>query len=226
MSTLLMLAVLSAPPTSTSKSDVKVKATSRRFHVIEKDVRNALRTEALARKPKAKKDALLTIIKLYTELKKDKRLESSPTLQTNQKKLLVRMQRIKRKVLAKKGKTRRPSKRRRSLSQRQNDHWNRISAAADDSLASLLSLSTISLGGPSQVFAAAQSGRRGGAAADDGDELVSLIESVIAPDFWDTNGGPGSIRYYKPLHALVVRATSEMHHSLGGVLKGLRKAGN
>ena len=231
MSTLLILAVLSAPPAATSKSTAKKDASKpRRYHLIEKDVRNTLRAEAIARKPAQKKAALLTIIKLYKELKADPRLETSPTLQTNQKKLFVRMSRIKRKIVAKQRKKRgrvprRNRRSRKSLSQIQNEQkWQRISKEADQSLASVLSLSSFSLGGPSQVFAATQ--KRGGAAADDGQELVELIESVIAPDFWDTNGGPGSIRYYQPLHALVVRATSEMHHSIGTTLKQLRKVSN
>jgi len=60
---------------------------------------------------------------------------------------------------------------------------------------------------------------------DYGPSLVALIERTIAPEFWDTNGGPGSIVYYQPLMCLVVRATSEIHHLIGGATGALRAAG-
>jgi hypothetical protein len=60
---------------------------------------------------------------------------------------------------------------------------------------------------------------------DHGQALVDLIERTISPDIWDTNGGPASIVYFAPLKVLVVRATSEVHESVGGVLGGLRQAG-
>ena len=65
----------------------------------------------------------------------------------------------------------------------------------------------------------------GGANGDYGDDLVQLIQRTVKPDFWDVNGGPGSIYFYRPLNALVIRATSEVHRDLGGALDGLRKAG-
>jgi hypothetical protein len=70
-------------------------------------------------------------------------------------------------------------------------------------------------------------GARGGRAGppDWGAALVSLIERTIAPDFWDVHGGPGTIVYYRPLHALVVRATDDVHGRVGRVLTDLRAAG-
>ena len=53
--------------------------------------------------------------------------------------------------------------------------------------------------------------------------LIELIQSTIAPESWQVNGGQGSIRYYSLYHALVVRQTAEVHHQLGGGLKQLRK---
>jgi hypothetical protein len=65
---------------------------------------------------------------------------------------------------------------------------------------------------------------RGGAAADDsGPELVELIQTVIAPQSWAVHGGPGTMRYYRPLRVLVIRQTSEVHEQLGGVLRQMRK---
>ena len=59
---------------------------------------------------------------------------------------------------------------------------------------------------------------------DNGQELVDLIQSVIAPGSWDINGGPGSIYYWQPFHALVVRQTGEVHEEIGGMLEQLEKA--
>jgi len=66
----------------------------------------------------------------------------------------------------------------------------------------------------------------GGANEDHGEELVELIQTVIAPQSWDVAGGPGSIYYWKQLHVLVVRQTSEVHGEMGDVLGQLRRAGN
>jgi hypothetical protein len=59
-------------------------------------------------------------------------------------------------------------------------------------------------------------------AADTGQELVELIEATISPGSWDTQGGPGTIRYFSPLRVIVVRQTSEVHEQLGDLLPRLR----
>jgi hypothetical protein len=61
------------------------------------------------------------------------------------------------------------------------------------------------------------------AASANGQALVDLIQATIAPDTWDIRGGPGTIIYYNPLRALVVRQTGEVHDNLGDLLGGLRK---
>ena len=92
--------------------------------------------------------------------------------------------------------------------------------AASDSLAASLLLMDASLGAPSTLLA------RGGRAgpADHGQELVDLIERTINPNFWDTNGGPGTIVYYAPLQCIVVRASGTIHERIGGAIGGLRAA--
>jgi|GEM_PF-1530494 len=57
----------------------------------------------------------------------------------------------------------------------------------------------------------------GGAAQRQAAELIDLIRTTIRPDHWDINGGPGSIGYYAPFHALVVTASSEVHWMIGGL---------
>jgi hypothetical protein len=66
-------------------------------------------------------------------------------------------------------------------------------------------------------------GAGGGAAVDHGMALVELIQRTISPDFWDVNGGPGTIVYYRQWHALVIRATPEIHRQIGGAIGQARK---
>ena len=91
-------------------------------------------------------------------------------------------------------------------------------------MADHFSLVGYSMGGAAHLFA---NGRGGGAAVgpDWGQDLVELIERTIQPDFWEVNGGPGSIYYFRSLHALVVRATGEVHEKIGGAVGALRRAG-
>ena len=74
------------------------------------------------------------------------------------------------------------------------------------------------LGGPGGA-----AGGGAGGLEDDGEELVELIQTVISPDHWDVNGGPGSIVYYGGLHVLIVRASGDVHGDLGNVLENLRE---
>ncbi len=60
---------------------------------------------------------------------------------------------------------------------------------------------------------------------DYGQHLVDLIQKTIAPSTWDVNGGLGSIYYWRPGRALVVRQTGEVHDNMGGVLDQLRRVG-
>jgi hypothetical protein len=61
-------------------------------------------------------------------------------------------------------------------------------------------------------------GGAGGQGDDLSDELIELIQDSIAPDTWDVRGGQGSIRYYRPNPALIIRQTSEVHGNVGDVL--------
>ena len=50
-----------------------------------------------------------------------------------------------------------------------------------------------------------------GPPGDNGPALVALIEKTIDPQFWRSNGGPGTIHYYSPSGVLVIRASQEVH---------------
>jgi hypothetical protein len=58
---------------------------------------------------------------------------------------------------------------------------------------------------------------------DAGEELVELIRKTIAPSSWDVNGGLGTIHYWRPGRALVVRASDDVHEQIGGVLGQLHQ---
>ncbi len=69
---------------------------------------------------------------------------------------------------------------------------------------------------------------RGGAAMqmpDHGELLVELIQTVIRPETWDINGGTGTIYYWYPGRALVIRQMDEVHEDIADVLGQLRRAG-
>ena len=61
-----------------------------------------------------------------------------------------------------------------------------------------------------------------GGIPDTGWELVELIQRIIAPDFWDSRGGPGSIRYFAMRKVLVIRATTDVHEQVRDLLTALR----
>ena len=95
------------------------------------------------------------------------------------------------------------------------------SVAAADSLAESLAMLDQSQGGPGYLFGF------GGRA---GPPILARIWSISSSrrstrPFGDTNGGPGTIVYYAPLRCIVVRATSEVHGNVGGLVGGLRAAG-
>ena len=68
----------------------------------------------------------------------------------------------------------------------------------------------------------AQGANAPGPLPDTGWELVELIQRVVAPDFWDSRGGPGTIRYFAMRRVLVVRATSDVHEQIRDLLMALR----
>ncbi len=63
------------------------------------------------------------------------------------------------------------------------------------------------------------------ARADYGQALVDLIQRTIAPSTWEVNGGLGSIYYWQPGRALVIRQTGDVHEQLGDALDQLGRAG-
>ena len=65
--------------------------------------------------------------------------------------------------------------------------------------------------------------RLGGGEQRNVKDLITLIETTIAPDSWESRGGNGSISYFSTLKVLVVRQTAAVHRQVGGLLEGGRK---
>ncbi len=219
MMTITLVLVMAAADSGSTAADAPAVAL-RRYHEIERDMTEALRSEVRAPTPAARAEAVRRMCELYRELAADSRLETSDELKSYKAKLWSRMTRVKRELeqrvarQAGEARGRAPSE---AESQAIQD------AAA--SLAAQMSYSNYTLGGPAYVLAHSGAAFGGGAVNDHAQELIDLIQRTISPNFWDVSGGPGSMFYYRPLMALVVRATSEVHGDVGGLLGALRRAG-
>ncbi len=58
----------------------------------------------------------------------------------------------------------------------------------------------------------------------DFDTLIATIESTVAPDSWDTVGGPGAIDVFLPVPTLVLAQMQDVHDEIGALLTKLRRA--
>lgn len=59
---------------------------------------------------------------------------------------------------------------------------------------------------------------------DNGEDLAEVIQTTIAPSTWERNGGYGSIYYWRPGRALVIRQTDEVHGQLVDLMEQLERA--
>ncbi len=227
MSALLLAMVLSAGPNDLADSRSNsgtAQSDARPYHEISADVRDAMKREALAENEAEQFTAIRDMAALYLELKHDPRLNEAPTLQQYKAKLWSRLTRVKKQL------QRDIDRQNRELGRTAEEIDAELLARqqADETAASLaqqLSLVSYSMGGPGKLFAETGGGFGGAPVPDNGQALVELIQTIIQPDFWDVNGGPGSIVYYAPLKVLVVRATHEIHRQLGGGIGKIRAAG-
>lgn len=216
---ILLLTVFAADGPDLGATDTR--PAPRRYHEINKDMRTWLRREAVAKSKPERAEAVFELTELYQELRRDPRLEDSDTLTAYKNKLWGRLIRVKRDIERELSQARR----KRPAQPKPTDQQQAVADVTTAGVADALLLLGYSTGGPAQLLNDVRGSHGGRAIPDYGPDLVSLIESTIAPSFWDVHGGPGSIVYYKPLHAIVVRATGEVHREIGGVLGGLRAAG-
>ena len=196
----------------------KEQVTARRYHEINRDLRALLREQATAKTPGQQTLVIHKLVRLYGEICQHPDLATSDTLKSYRVKLRGRLLRIQQELerdIARQEK-------RSGQTAAGGISSARLVDAATKAMADQLSLIGYSLGGPGKVFS--QGGAMG--PPDYGPALVELIQRTIAPGFWDVNGGPGTIVYYAPLRALVVRATGEIQGNVRGALGGLRRAGN
>jgi hypothetical protein len=218
MGTIALLVTLAAVHDEPrSEAHATKQETGHSFHELAEAAHAALRAEATASDTAQRREAIDSQIALHREIVGDPRLETSPFLERLRGKIVSRLRRVKRDV------------------QRDLD---RSSTSDKQAVAAADRIATIDGGASSVAAQIANAGRAaaapaafrpaGGVAlvgpnrADNGAELVRLIERTISPAIWDVNGGPATIVYFGPLHVLVVRAPSEVHHSLGPLLGGLR----
>lgn len=217
----IAVVLLSAPVNESSQVD-PIAQDLRPYHEISEDITDLIRREATAKTDAARIAAIEEMTSLYSELKHDPRLADAPTLFRYKTKLWSRLSKINKDL---KREIAREKKRAALRREAPVTEQQQIYEQAGQSLAAQMALASYSMGGPAEILARTGSGYGGGTVRDYGERLVELIERTIAPDFWDTNGGPGAIFYYEPLRVIVVRATSEVHYKIGGGVRALRDAG-
>ncbi|TWU23120.1 hypothetical protein Pla52o_26550 [Novipirellula galeiformis] len=183
-----------------------------------------LTAHATAREPEASESALTALCDFYVLMHRDPRYATSGMLRGDAAKVRHRLiktaHRLKHRLL--RADVPRPD----SLSSKVDDMLQ--STARDFETGTLKRLSdldrlhtdTATEGGslPSDTI---QGGEGGGAAIDNGWQLVELIERIVSPDFWDSRGGVGTIQYYAMRRVLVVRATSDVHEQIRDLLISL-----
>lgn len=207
---ILTLAILAGEPNDIGPSRIQ------RAQQLRNAVRAAMRAERTAETDAARGEAIHEMALLYGEV-----IEGSDLTQEEQLRLKAllwsRLTRIKRDL-----QRQRPGGA--PAGDPADSPGERLNLVAH-AQAAQLELATATLGGGAEL--SLRGGAFGGGAVTDdyGEELVDLIERTIAPDTWDTNGGPGSIVYWPQMKVLVVRATEGVHGDLGGLLDGLRRAG-
>ena len=201
----------------------------RPFHEIDRELTIALRQESVAKSLTERGAAVRTIAGLFTELDRDPRLLTSPTLQEHRARARGRLVNVQKTLLRDIAKAEKQSKRGRSKTLVSHADSVLLAASADAeqrelaaALAAEVSLAGYATGGPAPFFQAAHGG---GAVGDYGEELVDLITRTIFPDKWEANGGANTIVYYRPLMCLVVTATGTTHRGVEDLLDGLRAAG-
>ena len=192
-------------------------------------MRGLLRAQARAKTDLESCRLVQQMCSLFREVVRHPRWESSDRLMAYKAQLSARLRKVSQRLQS-------------QLSRRQREAFRWAyepdMLAATDRFAKELQWMGATLGGPAQLvtLALGLSGASsvstspaldgaGGAAVNDAQQLIELIQRTIMPEFWDRNGGPGTIIYYAPVHALVVRATRGVHQRLGGLLQGARRDG-
>lgn len=191
---------------------------ARRFHEIDRDIMVAIRQANAAKSDDERALAVYDLVDLHREIVGHPRFVESDVLKEYRNRVASPLIRIRTEL----------SKRKRDL---RPSGVPSESQKVREALGEQMSLTAHSLGGPLQMLLAGRprtesstnKGHAGGAGRADGQSLIDLIQRTIRPEFWDVNGGPGSMVYWDAWHCLVVRATAEVHHQIGGLNGALRQ---
>lgn len=182
---------------------------------IDRDISAFLRNEALAETEFSRAAAIRDLCTLAIEVRFHPRFESSLMMQTLKNRICSRLEKI----------AQRTARRNQDRGLADNEVLLgdvEQQPDVDLLLADHLQLSGFSSGGPLSFFSQTHGANGGGIIDSNADDLIRLIQSTIDPSFWDVNGGVGTIVFYRPLNALVIRATEEVHYKIGGSLGQLR----
>jgi hypothetical protein len=191
---------------SASSPSAETKA-AREPAAIRREVSELLKADNSNPDDEVRAKQVRRMCEVYLEVVGDERFLTSPTFQQQKAKLYTRLLRI------------RDELKRRSHMENRGREADQAQRELAGSLAAHLQLASQTLGGPATVF----EGASGGGAVADPDPLIDLITETINPSHWNVNGGPGSIKFYGPALALVVRASSEVQGRVGDVIGGLRE---
>jgi hypothetical protein len=172
---------------------------------LRQETRELLREEAIASSVASKEAAVHALCDWYVVLRSDQSYEASDMLQGDAAKVRRRLLSIARS---------RESQLKRDRVPRPDE----ISSQVDAAIRSALSEETT----VSDLLESSKTGMAPGGLADDGWQLVELIQRIVSPDFWEPTGGPGAIRYFAMRRVLVVRATSDVHEQIKDLLTALR----
>jgi len=197
----------------------------RRFQEIKQDLRAFSKHAQQATAVEQHAQAVFDLCVLYCEIRLDPRFATSSTLQGYANRINYRLnhtrQQLMRASRKRQARSGRDAEARRRAGDRPGDRKFSDGQLAELAIPHLSLLMNHSTGGPAWVIDSTN-GRFGGILQANADDLISLIEDILHPDTWATNGGPGTIRYWSPGMVLVVRATTEVHEDLERFLNMLK----
>ncbi|TWU01220.1 hypothetical protein Pla52n_45920 [Stieleria varia] len=190
--------------------------------LLRQETSRLLREQATAKESSANARALESLCDLYAVLRTDTRYGESEMLQQDAAKIRRRLLTVARDE---------SNRLQRNGVPKQDTLATQVDRAIGDALAKHRSASSQSTDPDAKSNSDSQSGsgsdpQQGAFAAgmmNNGWELIELIQRTVQPDFWDTQGGPGSIGYFAMRRVLVVRATSDVHQQIQDLLRTLTR---
>ena len=215
LSSLLFISVSSGVTDPTSRNVFAkkpvddLKTPVRSFISYDRDISAFLRNQAIAQTEFEHAAAIRDLCTLAIEIRYDRRFERSARMQVLMKRIRSRLDKIAQKEA--KRINRLETNDIQLLAQEVS-----LEDSIDDMLSDNLEISGFASGGPLAFFSQTYGANGGGIIRANADDLIRLIQSTISPSFWDVNGGVGTIQFYAPLNALVIRATEDIHYRIGG----------